>query len=276
LIRTRTTPDLANLDEAREHVIRVGAMFPTIVAAFHRQRTGNEPVAPNPALPLMANFLYMLHGKESDADNNKVFDICQILQMEHGFNASTFAGRVVGSTLSPVNTSLSAAVAGLFGQLHGGADERAFLMARDTIGSPDKAEQWVKDALAKKIKIMGFGHRVYKTTDPRATILDPLAAKMVESGKGNAAAYKTLQVVQKTAEAAMVEKGKELGINVDFYKGVVLDGLGIPTDMFTTMFAISRVWGWGAHLIELWGDHRLYRPKAYYTGEKDLPVPDPA
>jgi citrate synthase len=90
------------------------------------------------------------------------------------------------------------------------------------------------------------------------------------------AAYKTLQVVQKTAEAAMVEKGKELGINVDFYKGVVLDGLGIPTDMFTTMFAISRVWGWGAHLIELWGDHRLYRPKAYYTGEKDLPVPDPA
>jgi citrate synthase len=263
------------LAEQAKELIRILAQIPTIVANFYRAQQDLELLKPRPHLSLLGNFLYLFSGKEPSAQDTRVFEICQMLQMEHGLNSSTFTARVVASTLAPVHACMSAAVGALFGLLHGGADEAAFRMARDLIGHPDLAEQFVTKTLNEGGKIMGLGHRVYKTVDPRAIILRGLSAEL-NAGKGNEKdrLFKTLERVDEVATRIFSEQGKEIYANLEFYKGSVFNALDIPSSYFTSMFVISRSFGWAAHILELWKDHRLYRPDAVFTGQLLRPVID--
>lgn len=278
-VERRSEPDgtkrseVAGFDAQRDELVRLLARIPTVVACYHRLRHGEEPVAPDRDLTILANFLYMFHGARAPERDVEIFEICEILQMEHGFNASTFTARVVASTLSPLATSLSAATGALYGKLHGGADEAAFRMARDDIGGPGEAEAWVRDTLARGGKIMGMGHRVYRTLDPRARILKTLALELV-GGKGGEkeSILKTLVRVEEVMAAILREKGKDIHPNVEFYKGPVFHALDIPTEYFTALFVIARAAGWGAHVLELWGDHRIYRPRAQFIGDVDKEI----
>ncbi|HTL53621.1 MAG TPA: citrate/2-methylcitrate synthase [Planctomycetota bacterium] len=264
---------VTHLEEHRTELLALLAKIPTMVAYYHRHQSGQPFIPPRKDLNLMANFLYMFKGTPAPARDVEIFEICEILQMEHGFNASTFAARVVASTLAPIHTSLSAAVGALFGKLHGGADEAAFRMARDEIGGPEKAEKYVKETLAHGGKIMGMGHRVYKTVDPRATVLKGLAAELTASKGGDKErVLKTLFKVEEVMAEVMEGKGKEIYSNVEFYKGPVFNALDIPPEYYTSMFVIARAFGWGANILELWHDHRLYRPKAMYMGKTGLKV----
>ncbi len=240
--------------------VRLIAKVPTVIAAFHRIRSGEVPVAPDPALGHAANFLYMLHGKPPDDQAARVFDVCLILHVDHGFNASTFAARVAASTLTDIYAAVTAAIATLKGPLHGGANERVVEMLEE-IGGVDRAEDYVNGKLREGGRIMGFGHRVYKTEDPRATVLRKLAQEVWER-KGD------LQWVQmqKRMEDLMLRE-KKLYPNVDFYSATVYKALGIPRDLYTPIFAIARMAGWTAHVLEQYGDNRLIRPRAEYVGE---------
>ncbi|MGH7143990.1 MAG: citrate/2-methylcitrate synthase [Planctomycetota bacterium] len=265
--------EVTNLDQHRAELIALLAKIPTMVAYYHRHQAQLPFIPPRKDLNLMPNFLYMFNGKASPARDVEIFEICEILQMEHGFNASTFTARVVASTLAPIHTALSAAVGALFGKLHGGADEAAFRMARDEIGGPEKAETYVKETLAHGGKIMGMGHRVYKTVDPRANVLKGLAAELTASKGGDKErVLKTLFRVEEVMAEIMEGKGKEIYSNVEFYKGPVFNALDIPPEYYTCMFVIARAFGWGANVLELWHDHRLYRPKAMYMGQTGLKV----
>ena len=258
---------VSNLAAQQEDLIRLCAQIPTIIAYYHRHRQGKEWRAPNPEFDLLTNFLSMFHGKDPEPRDVEIFGICEILQMEHGFNASTFTARVVASTLSPIHATIAAAVGALYGKLHGGADEAAFRMARDDIGTPSKAESYVDELLARGGKVMGVGHRVYKAVDPRATVLKDLAIELAGTKGGEKQqVLETLVEVERAMAARMEAKGKKIYANVEFYKGPVFNALDIPTDHFTAMFAIARAFGWGAHVLELWRDHRLYRPRAMYVG----------
>ena len=260
---------VAKLDEVRREVVGILAKLPTIIAQFQRHRSGQQIVAPDTSLDLLTNFLAMFHGEQPTERDVEIFSICEILQMEHGFNASTFTARVVASTLSPVHTSLAAAVGALYGKLHGGADEAAFTMAKDKIGGADKAESYVDDLLERGGKIMGLGHRVYRTMDPRARILKRLAIELNESKGGEKQEIlATLTKVEDVMAERMAAKGKEIHPNVEFFKGPVFNALDIPTDQFTAMFVLARAFGWCAHILELWQDHRIYRPRAMYVGPK--------
>ncbi|MCA8969102.1 MAG: citrate/2-methylcitrate synthase [Planctomycetes bacterium] len=254
-------------DMHRADLIRIVGAIPTIIATFYRQRESLPPVEPDPSLDYLTNFLTMFHGKQPDPADVRVFGVAEILQMEHGFNASTFVARAVASTLAPIHACLAAAVGSLYGKLHGGADEAAFRMARDEIGSVARAEGYVDELLAKGGKIMGLGHRVYRTIDPRARILKRLATDLC-AGKGGdkQEIFETLTRVEEVINARIAAKGKALYPNVEFYKGPVFHALDIPTDHFTAMFVLARGFGWGAHVLELYDDHRLYRPKAAYVG----------
>lgn len=254
-------------DAHRDELTRLLASIPTIIATFYRHREGKARVAPDPSLDLLTNFLSMLHGEAPSAQDVHVFSVAQILQMEHGFNASTFTSRCVGSTLAPLHASLAAAVGALYGKLHGGADEAAFRMARDEIGSAARAASYVDELLERGGKVMGLGHRVYRTVDPRAHILKRLATDLC-AGKGGEKQeiFETLVAVEEAMNARMQEKGKAIYPNVEFFKGPVFHALDIPTDHYTAMFVIARSFGWGAHVLELFRDHRLYRPKAQYVG----------
>ena len=259
---------VSNLDEQRTELCRLLAKIPTIIAYNHRLRNGNEIVPPDKSLDYLGNFLYMFTGERKPARDVEIFGVCEILQMEHGFNASTFTGRVVASTLSPLHSCLSAAVGSLYGKLHGGADEAAFRMARDEIGGPDNAEAFVMKALAERRKIMGMGHRVYKTVDPRAFVLKDLAVELhADKTPEKRSVFETLLRVEEVLGGIMKESGKEIYANVEFYKGPVFNALDLPTENYTTMFLLARAFGWGAHVLELWEDHRLYRPRAKYVGE---------
>jgi len=253
----------------RNELLRLLAKIPTIIAFYQRHREDKPLVKPDSSLDFLTNFLAMFHGEKPTARDVEIFSVCEILQMEHGFNASTFTSRVVASTLSPMHASLSAAIGALFGKLHGGADEAAFRMAQDEIGGADKAEAFVDDLLEKSGKIMGLGHRVYKAIDPRAKILKKLAKELAENKGGDKlAVFETLVRVEEVMSDRMHKKGKEIYPNVEFFKGPVFNALDIPTDQYTAMFAMARAFGWGAHVLELWQDHRLYRPKAMYVGPK--------
>jgi citrate synthase len=257
-----------------DEVTRLLARIPTVISRFYRRQQGLDPVPPRPDLPLLANFLYMLHGREPSPQEIRVFEVCQMLQIEHGMNASTFAARVVASTLAPIHACLSAAVGALYGILHGGADEAAFRMARDEIKTIDRAETYVRDKLAKGGLIMGLGHRIYKTVDPRAKILKRMAADL-SAGKGGQKdeIFKILVKVEDTATNIFSQQGKEIYANVEFFKGAVFNALDIPPLYYTSMFVMARSFAWGAHIIELWHDNRIYRPEALYVGELNLPVP---
>ena len=193
-----------------------------------------------------------------------MLDAAQILQMEHSFNGGTFAGRVCASSLAPIQSSISASIGTLFGRLHGGADQAALEMAM-AIGSPDKAEAYVRDCLANKVKIMGMGHREYRTVDPRARLLKPMALELCQDEESKKL-LATLIAVEEACQREFAARGKEIWANVEFYKGAVFHSLGIPTHYFTTMFAMARVYGYIAHFLEFQRDSRLIRPRARYVG----------
>lgn len=251
----------------RADLLRILGALPTVIATFHRQRQGLEIIEPDPSLDYLTNFLTMFHGRRADPHDVRSFAIAAILQMEHGFNASTFTARCVASTLAPMHACFAAAVAALYGKLHGGADEAAFRMARDAIGSVDRVDTYLDELLATGGKVMGLGHRVYRNIDPRARILEGMARTLCgRKGDDSQAILDVLVRVDASMRARANAKGQALYPNVEFYKGPVFHALGIPTDHFTAMFALARAFGWGAHVLEVFRDHRLYRPKAMYVG----------
>jgi citrate synthase len=242
--------------------IRLIAMMPSLIAGYQRRRTGQEPVPPNPKLPHAANFLYMLLGEEPEQETARGLDVTLVLYADHTMNASTFTARVIASTLSDMHSGITGAIAALKGPLHGGANEEAFRMLEE-IGTADNAEASIKDRLARKQKIMGFGHRVYKTEDPRATHLRRLARELGER-TGDTKWYEISERVEKVV---MEEKG--LYPNVDFYAASVYHSMGIPTDLMTPVFALARMSGWTAHVREQYADNRLIRPESEYIGPVD-------
>jgi citrate synthase len=237
-----------------DEIFAIAARVPTAVASWI---IGKE-AEPDMTLPIHADFLRMIRAAAPSAAEVKLLDVTQILQLEHGFNASTFTARVVASTLAPLATALSAAVGALYGPLHGGADEAAYRMAL-AIGAPANVPAWVDGALARKEKIMGLGHREYRVVDPRAKLLRKLATGGV---------LETLVAVDDYASAHFAKEGKTIRANVEFYKGAVFASLGIEPAYFTALFVMARVYGWGAHVLELWTDNKLYRPAARYVGPK--------
>jgi len=254
----------ANFDRA----IQLIAQFPTVVAAWSRLAEGKEPLAPRDDLGHGQNFLYMLNGDVPDEETGRIFDVCLILHMEHSFNASTFAARVVSSTLAPMDASVSAAVGALYGPLHGGANERVLDMIAE-IASPDVAEAWLLNALANKTKVMGMGHRVYRAKDPRSFVLEGFLHRVAEK-TGGSDAYEKLKTIESVMNREMAAKGKAIYPNVDFFSGALYQLLGIRTELFTPIFAVARIVGWTAHILEQWEDNRLFRPRALYGGEVEL------
>jgi citrate synthase len=245
----------ANLRKAYKLV----ALTPQIVAAFHRLRTGGDAIEPRDDQSLAASFLYSLTGKQPDEQLARDFDVCLLLYADHTMNASTFAGRVAAATLADIYAAVTAAIATLQGPLHGGAIEQVRYML-DEIGSPDRAADYVRQRLGDKKKVMGFGHRVYKTWDPRARILREMSRRLGEQ-LGDVHWFEISDQIQQTV---MEEKG--LYPNVDFYTASVYSALGIPPDLYTTLFATARMAGWTAHIREQYADNRLIRPDSEYIG----------
>ncbi len=250
-------------DNSREATLRkatrLAAQMPTVVAAWERIRRGKPPVPPSPRLPLAANFLYMLSGKTPTPLAAKTFDVALILHADHEFNASTFAARVTAATLSDLHSAVTAAIGALKGPLHGGANEQVMGMV-EQIRDPARAEAWVRKALADKVRIPGFGHRVYRVEDPRAKHLRRLATELGQQA-GDTRAVEILDTV-----ARLVTAEKRIYPNVDLYSGAAYQTMGIPKDQFTPLFAVSRIAGWAAHVLEQHAHNRLIRPRAEYTG----------
>ncbi len=246
--------------------IRLTAQIPTIIAAFDRLRKGKDAIMPTKAGSTSFDFLYMLNGEEPGEAAERTFDICLILHAEHGLNASTFAGRVIGATLSDLYSAATGAIGALKGPLHGGANIEVMKMLRQLDASGMSPSEFVRDKLARKERIMGFGHRVYKTLDPRAAILREMVEDLSEE-RGTRKWYDMSVEIMETMEQ---EKG--LYPNVDFFSASVYHMLGVDTDLYTPIFAMSRITGWTAHLLEQWKDNRLIRPRAEYTGPRGLTV----
>lgn len=251
----------------RAAAVRLLAKIPTMVAAFQLMRKGNDPVQPKDDLDYSANFLYMLSEREPDPLAAQIFDICLTLHAEHTINASTFSAMVTASTLTDPYAVVASAVGTLAGPLHGGANEEVIEMLEE-IGSVENVEAYVDRCLEQKAKVMGFGHRVYKVKDPRATILQELAQQLFDKFGGDH--YYDIALA---LEVAVAKRLGDKGIypNVDFYSGLVYRKLGIPTDLFTPVFAIARVSGWLAHWKEQLGENRIFRPTQIYTGEHNVP-----
>ncbi|VDB00727.1 Citrate synthase (si) [Olavius algarvensis spirochete endosymbiont] len=247
------------------------AQLPAVIAAFHRFRNGLNYISPRDDLSHGANFLWQLKGTEPDSEDGEIMDKCLTLHAEHSFNASTFTARVVASTLSTCYCSISAAIGSLFGSLHGGANEKVITMVED-IDNVENAAPWIDAALAKKQKIMGMGHRVYKAKDPRAVIMERFLQTLSSKYNDNSKLV-VLEEIEKVFRERMEEKGKPIYPNVDFFSGAVYSLLGIPSSLFTPIFAMARASGWLAHILEQRVDNRLFRPKALYTGEVDRPWP---
>jgi citrate synthase len=250
-------------DNSREatlrKAIRLTAQLPTLVAAWERIRRGKPLLTPNPRLSLAANFLYMMSGKAPSELAAKTFDVALILHADHEFNASTFAARVTAATLSDIHSAVVSGIGALKGPLHGGANEQVMLMV-EKIRDPARAEAWIRKALADKARISGFGHRVYRVEDPRAKHLRQLALALGRQA-GSTANVEILETV-----ARVVSADKQIFPNVDLFSGAAYASMGIPTDQFTPIFALSRVSGWAAHVLEQHGNNRLIRPRAEYTG----------
>lgn len=244
--------------------IRLTAAMPTMVAAWHRIRNGLWPVTPSTELSHAANFLYMLTNEVPSEEAARALDIALILHADHGLNASTFAARVTASTLSNLHSSITSAIGTLKGPLHGGANEQVMKMLLE-IGSVDRVHKYLESAFETKKKIMGFGHRVYKADDPRAVWLQRLSRDLSKAS-GNTGWYDISERVR-----TIVQQNKSLPVNVDFYSASLYYMMGIPTDLFTPLFAISRVAGWTAHVYEQYSDNRLIRPESEYIGPMDVP-----
>ena len=253
---------LANPAYIREAVVRLLAKIPTMVAAFQQMRRGNDPVRPRDDLDYSANFLYMLNEQEPDPLLARIFDTCLTLHAEHTINASTFSAMVTASTLTDPYGVIASAVGTLAGPLHGGANEEVIDML-EQIGSVENVRPFIEKCVANKDKIMGFGHRVYKVKDPRATILQRLAEQLFENF-GRDDYYDIAVELEQVVEEKLGHKG--IYANVDFYSGLVYRKMGIPIDLFTPVFAIARVAGWLAHWKEQLEANRIYRPTQIYTG----------
>ena len=238
------------------------AVFPTLIAAFMRIREGKDPVAPDLSLSHAANFLYMMHGQKPEKEMERGLDAYLILLADHSLNASTFSARVTASTQADTYSAITSAIGTLKGDLHGSANQRAMEMILE-IGSPEKAQDYVRNILSQKKKVMGFGHRIYKKEDPRATAFRKIAEDLCKRA-GN---MKWIEISNRVEKVMWEEK--QIPCNVDFFSASVLYVLGFPVDFFTTVFAASRVGGWTAHLMEQRADNRLIRPGAEYTGPRD-------
>jgi len=242
--------------------VRIIAKAPTLVAAYHRLSHGKDYIPPKEDLGHAENFLYMLTGEVPEPEVARVMDICLILHAEHSMNASTFAGRVTASTLADPYTVVSSAIGALTGPLHGGANEQVIHMLQK-IGEPEAVRPYIEDLIHRKQKIMGVGHRIYRVKDPRALVLQKLAAQMIARRGAN-----KLLAVGQEVERVVAEHlaAKRIYPNVDFYSGVVYEAMGIPSTLFTPIFAIARVTGWLAHWLEQLVDNRIYRPGQIYSG----------
>ena len=258
-------PDDEESEEANlRKAYRLMAKTPQIIATYQRLRAGSDAIEPRDDLGIAANFLYALTGKEPDAQVARDFDVVLVLYADHTLNASTFAGPVAAATLADMYAAATAAVATLQGPLHGGAITEVREML-DEIGSPDRAPAWVREKLGRKEKVMGFGHRVYKTWDPRATVLHDIAERLGRHF-GEPRWFDTSMRVQET-----VMEAKKLYPNVDFYTASVYSALGLPPDLYTPLFAAARMAGWTAHIREQYADNRLIRPDSEYVGPDPRP-----
>jgi citrate synthase len=251
--------------------MRLTACFPTIVAAHARIAKGQEPIAPRSDLPLAANFLYMMHGKEPDPAAAQALDAYWVTVMDHGMNASTFTARVIASTRSDLVSSVTGALGALKGPLHGGAPGPVLDMLLE-IRTADRAEPWLRNELAQGRRIMGFGHRVYKVRDPRAEVLSRVAERMGNAQLENRQLYELARAVEQTALRVLadVKPGRTLRTNVEFYTALVLQALGLEPKQFVAMFACGRTAGWCAHVIEQHAEDRLIRPQSEYIGPTGL------
>lgn len=266
----RTAVSMLGCYETGRHDLDIGEHLATaiklvsqigiIAAYFHRSRQGLDLPPVRKDLSEAAHFLYLISGEVPTAEAEKTLDVAYVLHAEHGFNASTFTARVVASTLSDMYSAISAAIGALKGPLHGGANEGVIHMLEE-IGDVDKVDAWVEDALAQKKKIMGIGHRVYKVLDPRAPHLKEMAIQL----SNKLGEPKWIQMSERIA--TIMRETKNLNANVDFYSATVYYSLGIPTDLFTPIFAISRMSGWTAHVLEQWSENRLFRPLSEYVGK---------
>ncbi len=252
-----------SLEDQKKRAIKLIAQIPVITAYFHLARQGKPLPESDSALGEAANFLYLVDGEKPSEAKEKTIDMCYILHADHGMNASTFSARVTIATLSGMYSAITSAIGTLKGPLHGGANEGVIKMLQE-IGSVEKVDEFVADCLKNKKKIMGIGHRVYKVLDPRAPHLQAMAKKL----SGELGDTKWLDMSERIQEIMVTEKN--LYPNVDFYSATVYYSLGIPTDLFTPIFAIARTSGWTAHVLEQLADNRLIRPKSLYDGPDDL------
>ncbi|MCY3895551.1 MAG: citrate synthase [Chloroflexi bacterium] len=253
-----------SLEAAERKAVRLLAQTPNIVAQAGRLLEGRDPLDP-PDGSIAESFLATYFGEAPKPEATRTIDVMLVLQADHEFNASTFAARVIAATLTDVHSAIAGAIGALRGPLHGGANQAVLEMLLQ-VTSPEEAEAWVLDKLAKRELVMGFGHAVYRTADPRATVLREIARELAPAS-GHAEWFETSQVM----EAVMLRE-KNLNSNVDFYAATVYASLGIPPDLFTPIFAISRMSGWTAHVLEQQGNNRIIRPRAEYVGHMDRPV----
>ncbi len=253
-----------NRTEAFKHkALRLTGKMGSIVCAFEAIRNGRPILTPKKDKTIAWNFMYMLTGSEPKADHVKVFDTCLVLHADHELNCSAFATRVTASSLSDLHSAIVSAIGALKGPLHGGANEQVMIMLKK-IGTIEKAQAFVKDALAAKEKVMGIGHRVYKNGDPRAAILRKMSEKMTKE-MGEPHLYTMSALIDDT-----MQKEKGLMPNVDFYSATVYYSMGIPIDIYTPIFAVSRISGWIAHAQEQYANNRIYRPRGKWVGKTGL------
>jgi len=246
--------------------LRITAQLATIVATYERIRKGQRVLRPDPTLGHAEDFVRMVTGKRPDPTWARMMDVAMVLYADHGMNASTFGATVAASTRADLHSTIVAAIATLKGPLHGGAIEDALGLV-ETIRRPEAAPEFIVNKLRNKEKVPGFGHRVYKTYDPRALIMKEYARQLAES-KGDDTYFRIATAIEETVVGELASK--RIFPNVDFYSGLVFHRLGISTDLFTPVFALSRAPGWTAHVLEYWEDNRLLRPLDWYVGPKDL------
>jgi citrate synthase len=261
-----------DIDTLRAEAMRTCAVIPTLLTAIYRLRTGKDPVDPDPELDYAANYLYMLTGKRPPPEHARAIEQYLISTVDHGFNSSSFTARVIASTGADLGSAVVGAIGALSGPLHGGAPSRALDML-DAIGTPENADHWIRDAVMHGQRLMGFGHRIYKTDDPRSVMLRGVAERL-----GGPMLDFAKHVEERcVAILAELKPGRNLYTNVEYYAGVVMDRVGVPREMFTPTFVSSRSIGWTAHIIEQASDNRLIRPNARYAGPPPPePVPEPA